>query len=331
MDFISADVNGIEKKGFIRHSGINMNIGTENTFEIKIQNKYFDKERYWHENQFFCPGTEYGGIIRGVNPVTEDGIIKLKGPTWRGILDQQPLHEDVNNYFYLNGEANNALSDRITALGLRDLFVVDTSDSGIYFSNYKVPLQSMLMTAFSDALYELNARLDIKYVQGDANGCGYVFLSVKEVVDHSDTIEISEDGNVKLNILDYRGGKNHMICLGAGELESRIRVDLYAWPDGSIKKTQYYTGIQRNCVYYENTNADTVSELEEEGRKKFEELKNYKQLKISVSDLDLELGDVVGGRERITDITMKSPVVRKIITVTGKGRETIQYKLKGDD
>ena len=331
MDFISADVNGIEKDGFIRHSGVDINIGTENTFEIKIQNKYFDKERYWHENQFFCPGTEYGGIIRGVNPVTEDGIIKIKGPTWRGILDQHPLYEDKNNYFYFNGEAKTVLRERVNAIGLGELFVVSGEDSGIYFSNYKVPLQSMLMTAFSDALYENDARLDIKYIQGEANGTGYVLLSAKKIVDYSDKIEISEDGNVKLNILDYRGGKNHMICLGAGELESRIRVDLYAWPDGSIKKTQYYTGIQRNCVYYENTNSDTAAELEEEGRKKFEELKNYKQLRISVSNLDLELGDVVGGRERITDITMKSPVVRKIITVTGKGRETIQYKLKGDD
>lgn len=331
MDFISADINGIEKKGFIRHSGIDMNIGTENVFEIKIQNKYFDKDRYWYESQIFAPGTEYGGIIRGVNPVTEDGIIKLKGPTWRGILDQQPIFEDANTYFYLDGEANSVLSERIAALGLNDLFVVDPGDSGIYFSNYKVPLQSMLMTAFSDALYELNARLDIKYIKGDANGCGYVMLSVKAVEDHSETIEISEDGNVKLNILDYRGGVNHMVCLGGGELESRSRVDLYAWPDGTIKKTQYYTGIQRNCMYYENSNADTVEELEEDGRKKFEDVKNYKQLRISVSNLDLELGDIVGGRERITGITMKSPVVRKILTVTGRGRESIQYKLKGDD
>lgn len=331
MDFISADVNGIEKKGFIRHSGVDMNIGTDNDFEVKIQNKYFDNERYWYECQIFAPDTEYGGIIRGINPVTEDGIIKLKGPTWRGILDHHPIYPNKNIYFYLDGEANRALSERISALGLGDLFVVDTGDSGIYFSNYEVPLQSMLLTAFTDALNKLDARLEIKYIQGGANECGYVLLSVKKIVDHSEEIEISEDGNVKLNILDYRGGVNHMICLGAGELEARTRVDLYAWPDGSIKKEQYYTGIQRNCVYYENTNAEDAVKLEREARKKFEDLKNYKQLKISVSNLDLELGDIVGGRERITGITMKSPVVRKILTVTGKGRETIQYRLKGDE
>ena len=82
--------------------------------------------------------------------------------------------------------------------------------------------------------------------------------------------------------------------------------------------------------YYENTNAETLSELEESGREHFEEVKNYKQLKISVSDMDLELGDIVGGRERITDIYMAAPVVRKIVSVTGKGRVSISYKLKGE-
>lgn len=60
-------------------------------------------------------------------------------------------------------------------------------------------------------------------------------------------------------------------------------------------------------------------------------MKNYKQLRIAVSDMDLELGDIVGGRERITEITMKSPVVRKIITVNGKGKLSIDYKLKGEN
>lgn len=150
------------------------------------------------------------------------------------------------------------------------------------------------------------------------------------IVDHSEQIEISKDGNVKLNILDYQNGVNHLICYGQGEGTSRQRVDLYAWPDGSIRKTQYYTGIDLIEQYYENTSVDTVQELEEEAREKFTDLINYKQLKISVSDMDLELGDLVGGRERITGIYMKAPVVRKIVSITGKGRVSIEYKLKGE-
>lgn len=330
MDFTVTNVYG-EEKGTLRHSGVDVNVGTENTFEIKIQNKYFDQEKHWYECTFFCPETEYGGIIRGVNPITEDGIIKLKGPTWRGLLNQHPIHGESNDYLRLSGDANRVLEALIRKQELDELFVVSVQNSGIVFDNYEVPLQTMLLDGFLDALDEVGARLDIKYITGEANGKGYVLLDVKPIVDHSDTIEISEDGNVKINILDYRGGVNHLICLGKGDLAERDRVDLYAWPDGSIRKTQYYTGIQYHAQYYENTNADDVVKLEEEARKKFEDLKNYKQLKISVSNLDLELGDIVGGRERITGITMKSPVVRKILNVSGRGRDTIQYKLKGDE
>ena len=38
MDFIASDIYGNEN-GYLRHSGIDVNVGTENTFEIKIQNK----------------------------------------------------------------------------------------------------------------------------------------------------------------------------------------------------------------------------------------------------------------------------------------------------
>ena len=142
---------------------------------------------------------------------------------------------------------------------------------------------------------------------------------------------MSEDGNVKLNILDYQNGVNHLICYGKGELQERQRVDLYAWPDGSIRKEQYYTGIDLIEQYYENTSAETVQELEEDAREKMLELINYKQLRISVSDMDLELGDIVGGRERVTGIYMTAPVVRKIVSVTGTGRTSSEYKLKGED
>ena len=111
-------------------------------------------------------------------------------------------------------------------------------------------------------------------------------------------------------------GRNDSIGLGDCSAQSDLPV---------------HTGIDLIEQYYENTSPETVEELEEEAREKFDDLKNYKQLKISVSDMDLELGDIVGGRERITGIYMTAPVVRKIVSVTGKGRMSIDYKLKGED
>ena len=246
-------------------------------------------------------------------------------------MNQRAINPAKNAYVYLNGEANTELSAYITKLGMTELFEVSREDSGIILNNYQVPLQTMLLDAFDQALALQDARLEIRYKQGPANGRGYVLLRAVSITDHSSNIELNEDGSVKLNILDYQNGVNHLICLGAGEVEQRQQVDLYAWPDGSIRKEQYYTGIDLIEQYYENTTVDTLAELEEEGRDKFDELKNYKQLKISVDDTDLELGDIVGGRERITNIYMAAPVIRKIVDVTGRGRTSISYKLKGEE
>lgn len=328
MDFIVTDKYG-QDKGYLEHCGVNFNVGQDNDFEVKIQNKLFRDDRHRKNCRIYAENTEYGGLIRSINPVTEDHIVKLSGPSWRGLLNQKAINPESNTYITLKGEANRVLSGFIVKLGLSEIFTVSNQDSGIEL-DYKVPLQSMLYDAFSAALEEVGARLDIKYKLGDPNEKGYVLLTAKPVEDHSETIEISEDGNVKLNILDYQNGVNHLICYGKGELSARQRVDLYVWPDGSIQKTAHYTAIDLVEQYYENTSSETLQDLEKEGRKKLLDLMNYKQLRISVSDMDLELGDVVGGRERITGIYMTSPVVRKIVTVSGKGRVKIDYKLKGE-
>lgn len=328
MDFIVTDKYG-QDKGYLEHCGVDFNVGQDNDFEVKIQNKLFRNDRHRKNCMIYAENTEYGGLIRNINPVTEDHIVKLSGPTWRGLLNQKAINPDNNTYITLKGEANRILSEFIIKLGLSEIFTVSAQDSGIEL-NYKVPLQSMLHDAFFAALEAVGARLDIKYKLGDPNEKGYVLLAAKPIEDHSETIEMSEDGNVKLNILDYQNGVNHLICYGKGELSARQRVDLYVWPDGSIQKTPYYTAMDLIEQYYENTSAENLQDLEEEGRKKLLDLMDYKQLRISVSDMDLELGDVVGGRERITGIYMKSPVVRKIVTVSGKGRVNIDYKLKGE-
>ena len=87
-----------------------------------------------------------------------------------------------------------------------ELFEVSGEDSGIILKNYQVPLQTMLLDAFDQALALQDARLEIRYKQGPANGRGYVLLKAVPITDHSSNIELNEDGSVKLNILDYQNG-----------------------------------------------------------------------------------------------------------------------------
>ena len=54
------DIYG-QEKGPLEHCGVNMVLGTDNDFQITIQNSLYDKERHGRNCRFFCPDTEYGG------------------------------------------------------------------------------------------------------------------------------------------------------------------------------------------------------------------------------------------------------------------------------
>ena len=51
---------------------------------------------------------------------------------------------------------------------------------------------------------------------------------------------------------------------------------------------------------------------------------------MSVDDLDLYIGDVVAGRDRETGLYLAQRIVNKVLKIK-KGKETISYKVKGDE
>ena len=125
--------------------------------------------------------------------------------------------------------------------------------------------------------------------------------------------------------------KNIVVGFGKGELKNRVRVDLYAWPDGSIRKQQYYKGVDLHEAYYDYGSAEDAAVLEEYGRKRLLENMNYKQVKISVENSEyLELGDIVCGRDWVTGLTVKEPVIQKILQVEADGSAKVTPKLKGE-
>ncbi|MCI6535117.1 MAG: hypothetical protein SOV77_09535 [Lachnospiraceae bacterium] len=332
MEFIITDNQGREE-GYLLHDGIDIDIGFDNDFEIEIPLRHYDEKIHNENCRFFYPGTEYGGIIKIIEPVASMDILRLGGSVWRGMLEHVALEPKLgDDYRYLNGEANAQIGLLISELGLSDLFVASNEDSGMTFDKYRVPLQSMLQSSLVTALETLGGRLDISYQEGESNGIGYVLVSAVPVVDYSESVEFSQDGNVNVDLMNYKNGVNHLICLGKGELSARTRVDLYAWPDGSIQKTPYYTGIDKIDDYYEYSSAEDATVLEEYGRKRLQEEMNYMEMNESVGSIEyLEIGDIVSGRERFTGMKIKSPVVQKIVQVDGRGVTKVMPKLKGED
>ena len=165
----------------------------------------------------------------------------------------------------------------------------------------------------------------------EQNEPGYLFVEAVPIVDYSNRIELSRDCRLNYTMDDKRDGVNHLIVTGKGELQDRNVLHLYVQKNGSIGKTQYYTGLQEIAEVYENTSTET-DELEETSREKLQELMNKKTFKMDVAALgiDVDIGDIVGGRDYLTGLYMAKPV-ENITYELINDVESKTYKLEGED
>lgn len=309
---------------------IDIAIGEENDYEIKIPRDEWRPE-YTFGNVFYVKDTEYGGIIGEVDTSTAEDTISLLGRTWRGMLDKKIIRPPAGqDYRKVSGELNTVLGDLITEQ-FGDYFVVSQDDTGVSLTNYQFDRYCTLLTGVTKMLQSVGCRLRITYKQQERGQPGYVELSAVPVVDYSEQIELSQDSQLNFAFKNCRNGVNHLICLGKGELQERQVIDLYVQENGSIGKEPYYTGIREIAATYEDTSSET-DELEEKGREKLLELMNSTSFEMDVESLgmDVEVGDIIGGRDYLTGMYAKKPIVKKIYRVED-GKASLEYGIKGDD
>lgn len=309
---------------------IDIAIGEENDYEIKILRDEWRSE-YTFGNVFYVKDTEYGGIIGEVDTSTAEDTISLLGRTWRGMLDKKIIRPPTGqDYKRVSGELNAVLGELITEQ-FDDYFVVSQDDTGVSLTNYQFDRYCTLLSGINKMLKSVGYRLKIRYVQQERGQPGYVELSSAPIVDYSEQIELSQDSQLNFAFKNCRNGVNHLICLGKGELQDRQVIDLYVQEDGSIGSEPYYTGVQEIAATYEDTSSET-DELEEKGREKLLELMNSTSFSMDVESLnmDVEIGDIIGGRDYLTGLYAKKPIVKKIYRVED-GEPSLEYGIEGGD
>ena len=314
----------------VMDADVDFSVGEDNDYEIKIRRESW-REEYTFGNVLYIPGTEYGGIIGEINTDTSLDTISILGRTWRGKLDKKIIVPPAGqDYATASGELNQILRNLITGQ-FGDYFVVSQTDTGINIASYQFDRYCTLLAGITKMLKSVEHKLHIEYVQQERGQPGYVELSAVPIVDYSDEIELSQDSQLNFSFKNNRDGVNHLICLGKGELQERKVVDLYVQEDGSIGTTQYYAGIQEVAEVYEDTSSESA-ELQEKGTEKLQELMNSTTFSMDVETLgiDVEIGDIVGGRDYLTGLYAKKPIKEKIYKVTG-GKESLEYEIEGDD
>lgn len=327
-EFTLAKQTGEEMGELPEGADIDIDVGKENDFEIKLTSEEWDEETMGYKCRFFAPNTEYGGIIRDIESSTETREVTLRGSTWRGMLGKKIIKPpEKEDHWTLSGELNEVLR---TLIGDRfgGLFVIPGISTGVKVERWEVERFAVLYDEVMKLVEANGHKLKIEYVQPSGLEYGYVSIRAEPVVDYSEEIEYSEEGNVNVNIRDCRNGVTHLICAGEGTNDERVTIDLYVQEDGSISKQQYYTGADEIEDLYEYTGAD-IEKLEEGGIKRLQELQNYVSCKTKVEDMDLEVGDIVAGYDQITNTQVRKPITRKILKKQ-KGKIKIEYDVKGD-
>lgn len=315
----------------VMDADIDIAIGSdENDYEVKIRRDRWD-ERYVYGNIFYIKNTEFGGIIGRKKTNTAEDTISLYGRTWRGMLDKKIIRPPSGqDYRKVSGELNMVLNTLVTEQ-FGDYFVVSQNDTGVSVTNYQFDRYCTLSAGIVKMLKSVGYKLHIEYIQQERGQPGYVELSAVPIVDYSEQIELSQDSKLNFVFNETKNGVNHLVCLGKGELKERQVIDLYVQADGSIDTTQYYTGIQEVAESYENTSSDS-EELEEKGRERLQQIMNSTAFSMDVETLnmDVEIGDIIGGRDYATGMYAAKPIAKKIYKVSD-GKSSLEYEIEGDD
>ena len=323
-----ADSN-LRELGAVKDANLTVDLNGKRNFSLQIARSYWRPELTF-SSLIYMLGTEYGGIIGEVLTDTTLDYVELKGLSWRGRLAKKIIQPPAgSDYKVVSGELHTVMKALIEP-EFDGLFVVSQEDTGVTVSNYQFDRYCTLYDGLFKMLKSKGYRLQLSFrrEQGEP---GYLFVEAVPIVDYSSRIELSRDCKLNYTMDDKRDGVNHLIVTGKGELQDRNVFHLYVQKNGSIGKTQYYTGLQEIAEVYENTSTET-DELEEASRKKLQELMNKKTFKMDVAALgiDVNIGDIVGGRDYLTGMYMAKPV-ENITYELINDVESKTYKLEGED
>lgn len=325
-ELILADPSGNEIRAVL-DAEVDLDIGTTNDFEIKMSRVGFEDIQL--KSRIFNPGTELGGLIRRVKTATIDNSVTLGGFTWRGLLAKKIIEPPPGqDYATATGELNAILWGMVEP-EFGGLFVASTEDTGVTVT-YQFERYCTLLDGLTKMLKSVNYRLEMQYKQGSGGAAGYVEIAAVPIVDYSSQIELSSDLRLNYIAEAMNDGTNHLICLGEGELKDRIVLHLYVQADGSIGTTPYYTGLDEITDVYDFPGSDATT-LEEYGRESYPDLMSYLKfgMDIEAINLDVGIGDIVGGRDYITGIVMQKPITGKVWTFRDQ-IEKIEYTLEGE-
>lgn len=311
LDVIYADEYGREQ-GILEWASGDFVIGRKNNFELKVPSNLGIKQDYL----LMIDGSEYGGIVDGIEVDTTKDYITTTGRTWHGILETSVVIPDEDeSHIVVSGECNTIMQWFIDRQGMGNLFAASEADSGFYVEAY-VFLDSTgerhadLYTGFRRMLTSVGGRLAIAYDGG-------LRKAVLSTVPVGNYVDDGMDGDRVDFSMAVKRPYNHLIALGSGELQDRLVRHVYADKDGNVSLTQTIFGAAHKAEVYNNPNCDSAEELIDYAK---QSLANYqKELKtcklVGEQESNYEIDDIVGAVSTEHDMRIVTRIAQKIATL----------------
>lgn len=278
----------------------------------------------YHPGGIYIPGTEIGGLFEYSKSKTDTDIQTLKAWTWRGLLAQSLILPPAgSNYKIVSGEANSIIASMLSNV-LGGFFRVPSTSSGLTIPSYQFPLYINTLDGLEGMLEKYGYRLSI-HADKISNGVAVTVEAVEATVIAG---TYNDDSEIPMIFTDDNMGINHLLCAGSGELQARMKVDLYIGADGKVTTTQYYTGFAERTAFYDYSSAESMDDLVDYGSKRLLELASHRTLTIEApEDMNIEVGDIAQGT--FPDGTVvQLPIVKKIFRIAG-GLILTEVEIKG--
>ena len=276
---------------------------------------------------FYIPNTEIGGLFEYSKGSSNENHEKVKGWTWRGLLTQSIIEPPSgSDYRVVSGDANTIIGNILSGV-LGDFFYVPSAASGLTITSYQFPLYVNVLDGLEGMLEAYGYRL---LIVGEKVASGQpIRVRVEAVQAQTVSGTYNEDNGITMTYEKNDMGINHLVCVGSGQLQERMKVNLYINALGKVTQTQYYTGFNERTAVYDYGSAESEQDLIDGGTERLLELASSKSFGMKAPEIELEIGDLVKGQYPDgTIITV--PVIQKIFKIEG-GITTTEVKVKGEN
>ncbi|MCI9496007.1 MAG: hypothetical protein HFJ67_10285 [Adlercreutzia mucosicola] len=318
VDVIWADRYGREV-GYIGKVAGDFAIGRENTFSLVVSSDVPVEQGCY----VMIDGTEYGGMVDGVEIDTTADFVTVSGRTWHGLLATQLIVPDPGQLHHSeSGDCNAVLGRLVERTGLSGVMAAERAPSGFEVSGWRFSRASAEMDAYTGIramLRSVGAKLAVRYDSAARR-------AVLSAVPRGDYTSDGLDGERVGFVLRTTRPVNHLHCLGIGEGLARTVVDLYADDRGNVSRTQTIFGAAHKGETYENSSSD-AADLESDGRKRLADLQEGMSscALAGADDGRYDIDDIVGGTSVEHGQRVVTYVAEKIATVTSRA---ITYETK---